>query len=256
MREKKTGILLLKVLEAEYANSLFGKGELKFSNARKWIEDENKYGHGKGDQFEAIFARIPSRFKITMNIIEKLYEDIEASIDDNYINFRVKRSLDLPATCFYLIDIDEDASDQVEHKISSEYYRDFGNNTDKINLVDKKWMSTVIIRNIDDFKSRLTKALTDIGVKESEIMFSKLHYESKIRNSTFFNTKQPPTELFFKDNSLEYQNELRVVINTDDDEVTSYLYNNPLVIGNLKDIAKIEFRVPHDDTQVIYIKKK
>ncbi|GAU80023.1 hypothetical protein [Fusibacter sp. 3D3] len=255
MSKNLNGLMLIKILEAQFGYLLYSKGEIKFSTAKKWIDDEKKYGHGKGDQFEAIFASTFSYDKTSNIAYKNMYSDVETERSGNFIHYRKRSTLLSPATSFYLVDNQNCTCNNVKHVISENYFKDFSNENQKINLIDKTWKSTIYIRYIHEFEKRVLKALVNIGIKEKDVIFSKIHYDARIRDVNYITMKQPPAELFLKDCSLQHQNEWRIVINTHDPDILNYLECTPIRVGSISDISKIEYKVSKNDKEVVYIKK-
>ena len=151
-----------------------------------------------------------------------------------------KRHMQLPGFCFYLLKntLTPDAK-EMQQDISGKMFTDFTNDrseADISRLPEDEKPAVIMIHQHDIFLDRLEKKLTEIGVKENEIIFDRIKYYDLERGSIEGYVQL--TELYCKDNAYSYQEEGRIIINTKDERIKKK-FRRPIRIGNLSDVAHI-----------------
>lgn len=246
--------LTLRCTEAKYADSFLEKGAIKFNTPQSWVNREIELGEGRGDKFEGTIA-IYNEYDIeNMKLINEKYNkysEIERVGYDGKIYLKNSRSMNLPCYCFYIMKNslfkcpEEDGRINLKSMIEGIYFRDFTDNmtveqVEALDDIDKP--ALIVIKNFDAFKSRIVKALLEIGVKEHEIIISQVSYYNFNINGKYgwwdFGQKFP-NELTIKDTRFKEQSEARIIINTDNIKIKEYLKDNVLEIGPMKDIAEV-----------------
>lgn len=249
--------LTLRCTEVRYANSFIENGSIKFNTPESWAEKECVRGVGRGDKLEgtmALFNRDDIKHVKEFNQkYEKLIGTELIRINEGErIYLKNKRSMNLPCYCFYimknsLFECPEKEGDcSLQSNIAKTYFRDFTDNlssedVEKLDDMDKP--AVIIIERYSEFVNRIKKALFKIGVKEEEIIISRVDYHDfklKDKNAWIDFRQRVPYELLFKDNRFEDQSEARIIINTNNEKIKEYLKNNTINIGPTDDIATIK----------------
>lgn len=222
----------IRCTEAKLAQKFIEEGSIKFGTPQNWVEQASE-NIGRGDPYEGLIATAPQRDTIKLNELRKKHPGLIENVYDGQIILRSKRSMNLPAFCYYSIsnDIFKCPSEPGEHivrgHIPKEYFKDF-----------KDPNPAFVMFKLAVFHSRLVNWLQKHGVPPNAIIISKIqYYEFEPGMWTEINANRP-MELFCKCNRFKVQNEERIVINTDDKDVLKLL-SEPIKIGSLKDIAQV-----------------
>ena len=160
--------------------------------------------------------------------------------------------MQLPCICFYGLKTDafpppqNEGRNRISTYIDAKYFRDFADNASPAEIAalpPKKQPAIAVIKDWAEFVRRLKAKLNSIGVPDECILVSPVQYFDFSPYSTDDSWVDlnctPPKELFVKSKQdFEYQNELRIVIDTDDPTILDLL-SNPIEIGNLSDIAAV-----------------
>ena len=170
----------------------------------------------------------------------------------NRILIKNRRDMQLPCICFYGLKTDafpppqNEGRNRISTYIDAKYFRDFADNASPAEIAalpPKKQPAIAVIKDWAEFVRRLKAKLNSIGVPDECILVSPVQYFDFSPYSTDDSwvglNCTPPKELFVKSKQdFEYQNELRIVIDTDDPTILDLL-SNPIEIGNLSDIAAV-----------------
>ncbi|NMA82730.1 MAG: hypothetical protein GX962_02575 [Epulopiscium sp.] len=238
---------ILRCTNKKYAKRLVKLGSIKFNTPKSWVEEEKEKGKGRGDILEGVFAACNMLDVEGIISYSQQYNDVYGEIIDGLTYFRRKRTMDLPCYCFFLLRQglfelpSQEGVQKLSAEISGRYFRDFADNLKEEEIADleeDKKPAIVLIHDIDEFIHRVIQKLISMGVKQSEIMLELIEYENK--KVPFYCTANSPKELKLKDNSFSYQEEGRIIVNTDNHKIKEYLNNNPIQIGPLNDIAQME----------------
>jgi hypothetical protein len=226
------GILIC--TESKYAEMLISKGTLKLNTPLSWVNCAKTDGDGRGDILEGAFAScFPSEINAIANYHRK-YCDVYGELVNGLMYFRRERTMNLPCFCFLQVSLDffecpkNTGVQKITGYIPAKYFMDFA---DK-----KEQPSIVYINNFSEFRVMFKKKLSEIGVKEDEIIIERINYLPK--KIPFQCPGESPNELKVKDSWFDYQHEGRIVLNIDDPILLSYFNKNTIDIGTLKDIAE------------------
>lgn len=170
-------------------------------------------------------------------IYEKKNQLIRERIGDK-VYLKLKRSMELPCYCFYLLSMDKFPCPKntgemfIEHTMPPSYFRDFADlkTMEQAKLLPlEKQPSLIWITNFDEFKKRIINALCSLGVKKEEILIERVRYIdfSKYFWIDFLNN--PPMELLSKSSRFYHQNEGRI---------KQRLLDEPITIGSMVDISQ------------------
>lgn len=217
--------------------------------ALKYILHVQKGGIGRGDENEGIIARYKinnpkgqKRIEFYINNIGR--ENLIIFEKNGFVEIRRKRSLLTPMGCFFTDEknlrneIPKNKGEVKEitikgnlnGKIFTDFAKDF---TCEVNLDDLMIINYYTPHNIVDC---LKRELNKIGIKELEVIPGKIIYDNikdhewecpfyvKYGFSPFI-----PYELFFKDMEFAYQNETRIVINSE-----QFLMKSQIVVDHSK----------------------
>ncbi len=214
---------ILRCTNKKYAKQLVDLGSIKFNTPKSWVKEEKEKGKGRGDILEGVFAACDILDVEGIIFYSQQYNDVYVEIIDGLTYFRRKQTMYLPCYCFFFLRQgqfklpNQEGVQKLTTKISGRYFRDFADNLKEeeiANLEEDKKPAIVLIHDIDEFIHRVTQKLISIGVKQSEIMLELIEYENK--KVPFYCTADSPKELKLKDNSFSYQQEGRIIVNTDD----------------------------------------
>ncbi|NBJ14017.1 MAG: hypothetical protein FNP40_00265 [Dehalobacter sp. 4CP] len=99
----------------------------------------------------------------------------------------------------------------------------------------------------------MTDYLISLGLADEEIIFCYIEYEDFSKYGDYgyceFN-KKPPYELRIKRIEFQEQNEIRVIINTQNCDLIKLLTEKPIRIGSLEDIAIPMEGYPYDGLRI------
>ncbi len=245
-------LMLFRCTEQQYAESFCNTGSMKFNTPQYWIDIEKKYCKGRGDLHEGAYSSFNAFDNSDLSIYKKLRKNVyvygEPLKSITYL--RSKDILNLPCFCLYGLNddmftniINDEKGEHHCFSVVKEYFQDFSEDHTKdttINLPSSGKPALLIIHSPRKFFDRVRAYFLSIGVKDEEILILPVRYIDK--SIPFLCSKEFPMELFLKDKSFSYQNEIRIVINTKNNKVLRELRknNNTVNIGNMKDIADIE----------------
>ena len=147
--------------------------------------------------------------------------------------------MQLPCICFYGLKTDafpppqNEGRNRISTYIDAKYFRDFADNASPAEIAalpPKKQPAIAVIKDWAEFVRRLKAKLNSIGVPDECILVSPVQYFDFSPYSTDDSWVDlnctPPKELFVKSKQdFEYQNELRIVIDTDDPTILDLLSN-------------------------------
>jgi hypothetical protein len=256
--------LSMRCTEAQYAKNFIDKGQIKFNTPQSWVDWELSNGKGRGDLREGTIAYCDMWDSVKVAEFYEKYKSGEfiARIIDNRIHIKRKRSMNLPAFCFYILKHSQfqcpskTGRQKMVTEIPASYYRDFADNMtpEQVDaLPDGKKPAYVLLRNYDEFKNRLSNKLKALGLVEEEIIYGDVTYydinEFGETGYCEFRSK-PPTELLWKEISFSHQSEARVIINTDKQEIIDHLLGQAIEIGSLNDIADYRVTYLHEGVKI------
>lgn len=242
-------ILVLRCTTLEFAKDLVNLGQIKFSTPKSW----EQYGkQGRGDIYEGTLAYSSKFYPSQYEKLIAKYSNTCTYELPNRILIKNRRDMQLPCICFYELKTDafpppqNEGRNRISTYIDAKYFRDFADNASPAEIAalpPKKQPAIAVIKDWAEFVRRLKAKLNSIGVPDECILVSPVQYFDFTPYSTDDSWVDlnctPPKELFVKSKQdFEYQNELRIVIDTDDPTILDLL-SNPIEIGNLSDIAAV-----------------
>lgn len=242
-------ILVLRCTTLKFAKDLVNLGQIKFSTPKSW----EQYGkQGRGDIYEGTLAYSSKFYPSQYEKLIAKYSNTCTYELPNRILIKNRRDMQLPCICFYGLKTDafpppqNEGRNRISTYIDAKYFRDFADNASPAEIAalpPKKQPAIAVIKDWAEFVRRLKAKLNSIGVPDECILVSPVQYFDFSPYSTDDSWVDlnctPPKELFVKSKQdFEYQNELRIVIDTDDPTILDLL-SNPIVIGNLSDIAAV-----------------
>lgn len=242
-------ILVLRCTTLEFAKDLVNLGQIKFSTPKSW----EQYGkQGRGDIYERTLAYSSKFYPSQYEKLIAKYSNTCTYELPNRILIKNRRDMQLPCICFYGLKTDafpppqNEGRNRISTYIDAKYFRDFADNASPAEIAalpPKKQPAIAVIKDWAEFVRRLKAKLNSIGVPDECILVSPVQYFDFTPYSTDDSWVDlnctPPKELFVKSKQdFEYQNELRIVIDTDDPTILDLL-SNPIEIGNLSDIAAV-----------------
>lgn len=176
------------------------------------------------------------------------------TITEVYNNLIYWRSIDvlhIPCYCFFGLnsymfkgqEVDESGGIYSPTLVVKRYFDDFSDNLTELVIENTSFDDQpvlLMITNPHDFFSKLRKYFIKLGFKENEIIINPIKYINK--NSSHIIHDIFPNELFYKDQYFDYQNEIRIILNSVNTNLLDRLKNNNNIIeiGNLKNITSIE----------------
>ena len=242
-------ILVLRCTTLEFAKDLVNLGQIKFSTPKSW----EQYGkQGRGDIYEGTLAYSSKFYPSQYEKLIAKYSNTCTYELPNRILIKNRRDMQLPCICFYGLKTDafpppqNEGRNRISTYIDAKYFRDFADNASPAEIAalpPKKQPAIAVIKDWAEFVRRLKAKLNSIGVPDECILVSPVQYFDFTPYSTDDSWVDlnctPPKELFVKSKQdFESQNELRIVIDTDDPTILDLL-SNPIEIGNLSDIAAV-----------------
>lgn len=206
-------------------------GYVRFNLPQKWVEmDLNDGNRGQGDRFEGIFEVINISNESRHKSLLKKYGNNVSYITEGVLNYyRLLTTMQNPTYCFYTLkDRHLKGAKPVEGfqkfdiEIPKKLFLDFATENGIRSIQD--WRETekdeqpvlVVVRNTERFYMSLAQACKDLGIMRSSYLAHNIDY-IKIQDTEFACPKDHPQELLYKDISLEYQCETRIVINSKKD---------------------------------------
>ena len=242
-------ILLFRCTRKKYAES-FVRGEIFFNQPKNWIQYEKDGEKGRGDLLEGTF--FSTNANDTSEFITKLKKDKSLNnFDyDGYTFFRRKGIEDLYSICFYGVNdnvfsektIDEKGKAHYVSRVDKSYFTDFSEDIkeEEYSQIEESEKPVVLfINNPHLFFEKIKNALKKVGVKEEEILISPVEYLDK--KKVAISAVPYPMELFLKDKFYSNQSEIRIIINSNNEEFLKYMKENHNIIniGNIEDITDI-----------------
>lgn len=235
----------MRCTSVKHAKDFMEKGQIKFSTPRDWEQYAIK---GRGDVYEGTKA-FASMYDLEHILeLDAKYPDTERITYKDRTLFKYSRSMGLPCLCMYGLNIGsfttptKEGKRRVETKIPAAYFDDFVDHKSKAEIdamKEEDKPAIFIINNFQEFRKYLVDKLVSIGCKKNEIEISCIRYcdyEKYGKNGWMEFTCPQPNELFIKSDRFANQNELRIVINTDNKAVMDIL-KQPIELGNMEEIA-------------------
>ena len=263
---------VFRLTNLKYAEAFLDKGSIKFNTPQSWIDYSRKYGDGRGDGLEGTLAYC-SRYDIehikdfnekycSTNVLNSKNRPILHVNEGRRIYFKDKRSLELPCFCIYIMKHslfpcpESPGHHKITAEISSSYFRDFSDNSlpedvEALPLEDQP--ALIIISNFQEFQNRLYAALKNLGLDDTEIILGTVAYydfEEFGPNGWRDFGQKYPYELLAKNIRFANQSEARIIINTVKKDVIKRLYDAPLELGSMNDIAQVHKGYLHGGVQV------
>lgn len=240
-------LLTLRCMEKRFSENFIKYGRLKFNTPKVWEEWLKK---GRGDTYEGTLAFCSKKNPSQCDVLSKKYPSAYRYETDGRVLLKDQRDMNLPCLCFFTLKQKNfkvptrEGFQKLSTTIEGRYFQDCADNMteDEIAaLPEKNKPSMVVIQDFDEFLRRLKKELVKRGLNEDQIIVRHISY---IDFSMFgtdeewrdFN-RSAPEELFVKSEEFSYQNELRILINTDDPNQLK-IFEDTIDIGNLADIAR------------------
>ncbi len=229
--------LLVRCTRRDYAEDLSYNGMLFFNYPMEWIKLAMKGKNGQGDLYEGVFSN---------NISEKIKRKRADSTVVNIGGREYLRSYAVveswPCICFYSAsDLADGTNDNgtFVYDMAKDYIDSFCEGETFRSMLEKplnERTSMVVIRDVDEFISRLKRFFSDNGlVEECDYFMHNVRYRTKI--GTFVYSKAP-LELFNKEGNFKKQQEYRVILNPNSPKVQQMLNGGQKIsIGLMEDYA-------------------
>lgn len=243
---------VIKVTPTKYAENFIKKGTIKFSRPKDWRFNSND---AIGDPYEGAVARCD---KWDVSMLSDFWCDYPNDRYERYCNNEMcfiysNRTQNLP--CFCMFGVFVDSLQFSQNNSGQDLVTEC--NLSKF-LDDSKKMSIIFINNFQKFREKLISALKSFGFIDSEILIAReryFDYEQYDRDGIkgFIEIPQGniPTELICKSKKYEYQKELRIIINSDNSQLTEKLLSNNIEIGDISEFA-IETDLTPENIKLIY----
>jgi len=257
--------LVMRCMKKRYVQDFITKGQIKLNTPRSWVEYAQKHGDGRGDMLEGTFAAMNSADLLHLKQIYDRYsingDTVLPMTLDGVTYFKRASSINLPAYCMYaiknsLLPCPGAGWHDVEFSLGASYFRDFTDNMPKTEydaLPENEKQSLVVINDFAEFKTKLIRALMNLGAKENEIICEIVKYQN-IKPLNFAGGYdmqiESPGELFRKDIRYKEQNELRFVVNTHDPDTLRRITESTIEIGSLEGIATETMGYPYDGVTI------
>ena len=239
----------LRCTSIKYAKKFLKVGSIKFGTPRTWEQDAlNSKIIGRGDPYEGTIAFADALDVDHILELHKKYPDTERIKYGNRTLFKRTRSMNLPCFCMYDLNMSQftnpkrDGWQKVNAEIPATYFDDFVEHKSKEeleSLPEEDRPALIVINNPGELRNRINQYLYSIGCEESEILTALVTYMDfeKYGTTGWFDFGQKePKELFLKSSIFSGQSEVRIVVNTDNENVLDKL-KKPIEIGDLSDIA-------------------
>ncbi len=240
--------MLFRCTNKKYAND-FKRGRIRFNQPEYWIKEEEKGNKGLGDSLEGTF--LTTNFNDNSEFINNLKknDDLEYFIKDYKLYFRRKNIKKLYCFCLYGLNDDSFKEKSIdcfgkEHyysRIDKGYFSSFSNRVtkEKYNREDENRDVVIFINNPHLFFEKIRQFFIKLGVGKDNIIISPVQYVNRQENSV--SLVPYPHELLLKDNYYSNQSEIRIIINSNSDELIQYMNdnNNIIDIGDISDIVDI-----------------
>jgi hypothetical protein len=241
---------LFRCTEKQYAESFCSKGTIKLNTPKFWIELEMKEGKGRGDLLEGVYCSFPTVDIQRFLHLKGLRDNVKGYTQGNLTYLRSNDVIELPCFClfglynhsFHYQYFKETGRYANVAYVNDSYFRDFYKYQSRESiecLPDKNKPVFVIIKSPNKFFERVHNHLETLGISKQEILINPVNYIDK--KTPFLIRLDYPLELFQKDLRFKNQSELRIVINTKNNNALEQLRKqNYLVdIGDLSDITEI-----------------
>lgn len=233
--------LLSRCVERKYAELMFYKGILHFSQPAKWIEEAKKGNVGQGDLLEGVYSNeINAK---TLGIRDNA--DTQVLKSQKYLR-SCSVVKDWLCLCFYsacdLTDHHQEG-DTLVFDMSKAYAEDFGKDETWESRFDKglkERKSMVVIHRPDIFINKIKSFFEENGLVEGcDYYMQSIHYRAEGERFTY---EKAPLELLHKDARFVYQQEFRIMLNSASRKVQKILINGQDVsIGSsLEDCAMLK----------------
>lgn len=255
-------LFFLRCTSVKYAKEFIERGSIKFGVPRTWEEIAfSSRIIGRGDPYEGTIAFSHIYDVDNLKALNDKYPDAERKLYKKRTLFKRTRSMNLPCFCLYGLNIAQfsiprkEGWQKVEAEIPASYFSDFVDHKtiEEISMLpDDDKPAIIVIKNTGEFRNRIEDYLVSIGCDENEIMFEFVKYMDfdKYGEEGWYDFSQTePNELFLKSDLFSIQKEVRVVVNTDKEDVLELL-KSPLEIGSMNDIAIVVERFFEDGLKV------
>ena len=137
--------------------------------------------------------------------------------------------------------IDRFGKEHYYSRIDKGYFSSFSNRVtkEKYNREDENRDVVIFINNPHLFFEKIRQFFIKLGVGKDNIIISPVQYVNRQENSV--SLVPYPHELLLKDNYYSNQSEIRIIINSNSDELIQYMNdnNNIIDIGDISDIVDI-----------------
>lgn len=234
--------LMLLCMDKKYVKSFIEDGKIHFSCAKLWsnYQENDKKNTLQGDILEGIIACTDKEKAVEYPNIEYYKTDGE----DGKVYIKSKRSMHLPAYCFYGLSVsDKENSSNALHTISDEYMEGFLKSESKTRGVLLESKEFLCIPSFEVFYSRLLRSLHQVGVCEKDILLYKLNYSDDKEKLGYTFGASMPKELFEKSAKYCVQCEYRIILNDDNllisDESLEKGYE--ITISPLENVKRVGF---------------
>ena len=242
--------MLFKCTTMEYAEDLLS-GNIFLNIPEKWIEMEEKSNNkGQGDSLEGICLITDKNDDSEFISNLKANNDFEYFQKEDKIFFRRKKVKKLYCYCIYGLN-DNSFIEKYENRfghinycsrINKDYFTKFSEVKSKeeyFNIQKPKRPAVVFISNPHLFFERVRNKLIQLGFNREDIIISPVEYVNKNENSVALLSY--PKELLLKDIFFKNQSEIRIILNSDNEELLKKIEDNnqKINIGKIDDIAEI-----------------
>ena len=228
-------LLYFRYTKVKYADAFCKKGSIKFGTLKEWTTVyEKEQIKGRGDPYEGTIGFANKMDIVNVRKLKKKYPEAEKMMfnNDNNVYFKRKRSLQLPSYCLYNVNVEkfkvpeQTGWQKTSASIPPSYFKDFIDAEDFGNIENLPYEerpALIVINNTAEFRNRIIKYLMSIGCKEEEIIISPIEYIDFTEKGWLDFNQKEPNELFIKSSEFKRQSEIRVVVNTDNQEVLDIL---------------------------------
>lgn len=248
--------ILFKCTQKKYAED-FMKGRFRFNQPKFWIEQEEKGNKGQGDSLEGVFLATNKNDNSKFIKNMKKNKDVEYFVKDNLLYFRNKSSKELFCFCLYGLnsnmfvnkEIDRFSEEHYIAKVNKDYFSDFSDKISEDEYFEMNELDRPVVLFINNpykFFEKIRSFLVNLGIPKEDIIISPVEY-IELRKK-FVNLVPSPYELLLKDKYFENQSEIRIIINSNSEQLLDYMKknNNIVDIGNIEDIVTIYDNYFHD----------
>lgn len=241
---------LFRCTEYKHAETLINEGCIKLNTPKVWIECEKIDGKGRGDLLEGIYAFTKVHDIQNVLSFRKKRENVVAETINGNVYFRNENVLSMPCLCLFgLTDtmfknsyFPETDSWATTTSVGKNYFEDFYKHETResiMSLPDNERPVLVVIQSPNKFFNKIYEYFESIGLGKDEVIIKKVDYIDK--SLPFVIRDAYPQEVFVKDHSFNHQSEIRIAINTQNNDALRKLedLNYIIKIGSLKDFAII-----------------